>query len=96
MEKAGRRWLAYAAPPLGELRCPESGADEGGPGSLVLSGLDDAPRSGAGRPGSSLCHCRTLGPRSTQLRRAGHLLRTELSGGCSWSARPAGANEGRR
>lgn len=80
MERAGRRWLAYAAPPLGELRGRESGAHEGGWGSLVLSSLDDAPRSGAGRPGSSLCRHRTLGPRGTQLQRAWRLLRTELSG----------------
>ncbi|XP_045867844.1 uncharacterized protein LOC123946526 [Meles meles] len=66
MEKAGRRWLASAAPPLGRLRRRESGADEGGlggppglevPRSLARSGRDDAPRSGVGRPGSSF-RCR--------------------------------------
>lgn len=66
MEKAGRRRLASAAPPLGRLRRRESGTNEGGlgwrlgleaPRSLVHSGRDDAPRPGIGRPGSSF-RCR--------------------------------------
>lgn len=70
MEKAGRRRLASAAPPLGRLRRRESGADKGGlggqpglevPRSLVRSGRDDAPRSGIGRPGSSF-RCRRTSP----------------------------------
>lgn len=98
MEKAGRRRLASAAPPLGRLRRRESGADEGGPawGSLVRCALDDAPRSGAGRPGSSFYCRRTSVPRRARLRRTGHLLRTEASGGRGWSARPTGARGGRR
>ena len=49
MEKAGRRRLESAAPPLGRPRSCESGADEGGPGaretrgSLGRSGPDGAP-----------------------------------------------------
>lgn len=80
MEKAGRRRLASAAPPLGRLRRRESGADEGGLGSLVRSSPEEALRSGAGRPGSSLCHLRTSGPRRARLPRAGHSLRTGSSG----------------
>lgn len=96
MEKAGRRRLAFAAPPLGRLRRPESRADTGGPGSLVRSGLDDAPRSGASRPGSSLCHRQTSGPWRARFGRAGPALRTEWLGRRSWSARAAKASRGRR
>lgn len=76
MEKAGRRRLASAAPPLGWLRRCESGADEGGLGSLVRSSPEEAPHSGTGRPGSSLYHLRTSGPRRARLGKAGHSLRT--------------------
>lgn len=56
MEKAGRRRLASAAPPLGWLRRCESGADEDGLraraawNALAGSSLDDAPRSGGLSP----------------------------------------------
>lgn len=77
MEKAGRRRrVASAAPPLGRLRRRESGADEGGRGSLVRSARDDAPRAGAGRPGS-ISYCR----RAPWPRRADHQLCTVPSGG---------------
>lgn len=71
MEKAGRRRLASAAPPLGRLRRRESGADEGGlggppgleaPRSLERSGPDDEPRCGVGRAGPASA---AAGPRST-------------------------------
>lgn len=94
MEKAGRRRLVSAAPPFDRLRRRESGADEGGPGSLVRSGRDDAPRSGACRPGSSLCHCWTLGPMRAGLGRASRPLHAELLGDRSCTA--CGASGGRR
>lgn len=56
MEKAGRRRLASAAPPLGWLRRRESGADEDGlraraaGNALAGSSLDDTPRSGGRSP----------------------------------------------
>lgn len=62
MERAGRRWLAHAAPPPGRVRRRESRAIEDGLGWWVRSGVAGAPGSGAGRPGSSLGHRRTSGP----------------------------------
>ena len=95
MEKAGRRRLASAAPPLRRLRRRESGADEGGqdvrpelaaPRSLVRSGPDNAPRSGADRPGSGVCCRRISLPLRARLRWAGHQRRTEPSWGRGCSA----------
>lgn len=102
MEKAGRRRLESAAPPLGRLSLGESGADEGGPGeraargSLGRSGLDNAPRSGAGRPGSGFCRRGTSGPRRARLPGAACQLCSESSGNGGWSVRPARSRGGHR
>lgn len=102
MEKAGRRRLESAAPPLGRLRRRDSGADEGvpgaraAPGSLGSSDLDGAPRSGAGRPGSRFCCRRAWGPRSARLPGAAHQLRGEPSRNRGGSALRAGPRGGRR
>ena len=102
MEKAGRRRLESAAPPLGRLRRRDSGADEGGPGARAAQGsfgssdLDCAPRSGAGRPGSLFCCRRAWGPRSARLPGAAHQLRREPSGDRGGSAPLAGPRGSQR
>ncbi|KAG8516605.1 Mitogen-activated protein kinase kinase kinase 8 [Galemys pyrenaicus] len=102
MEKAGRRWLG-AAPPLGGFRRRESGPEEHGlsalaaQGSLLRSRPDGAPRSGAGRRGSSLCRRRrTSLSRRAGLRRVGHQLLSETSEERRLERPTVGTRDGRR